>query len=212
MCGRFSLGSPGDAIAQHFDLHEVPTLEPRYNIAPTQELAVVGLNRADERTLGKMRWGIPQPGRRPLINLRNETAVEAPKFRRLLARRRCLVVADGYYEWQQRPDRASVPHYIRMPRGEPFGFAGVWTRNWQDLACAILTCRSGELLSPIHERMPVILYPPYDRWLEGAERDPETLRYQLQAYIGDLEIYPVSERVGNVANDDPQLADPVFGT
>lgn len=76
MCGRFSLGSRGAAIAQHFGLHEVPALEPRYNIAPTQELAVVGLNRAGERTLGRMRWGIPQPGRRPLSNLRNDTAVE----------------------------------------------------------------------------------------------------------------------------------------
>ena len=129
MCGRYSLGATGDTIAEHFDLHEVPRLEPRYNIAPTQAVAVVGLNRAGERALGKMRWGIPRPGRRPLISLRNDTAAEAPQFRRLLARRRCLVVADGYYEWQQRPDRASVPHYIRMPRGEPFAFAGLWTRD-----------------------------------------------------------------------------------
>lgn len=212
MCDRFSLGSSGDVVAEHFDLHEVPTLEPRYNIAPTQEVAVVGLNRAGERVLGTMRWGLPGPDRRPLINLRNDTAVEAPKFRRLLSRRRCLVVADGYYEWQRRPNRSSVPYYVRMARGEPFAFAGVWTRTRHGLVCTILTCRSGEQLALIHDRMPVIAYPPYDTWLEEIVRDPDSLRYTLQGYIGDLEIYPVSERVGNVANDDRQLTEPVFAT
>ena len=98
MCGRYSLGSSGEVIADHFDLREIPSLEPRYNIAPTQEVAVVGRNRGGGFSLGLMRWGLPGPDRKPLINVRSETALEAPTFRRLLSRRRCLVVADGYYD------------------------------------------------------------------------------------------------------------------
>lgn len=155
MCGRYSLSTSEEILADHFDLYEVPRLPPRYNIAPSQEVAVVALSRNDQRKLGMLQWGIPRSKGRPLINLRSDTALEVPKFRQLLARRRCLIVTDGFYEWQKRLGSASVPYYVRMPRGEPFALAGVWTRTQYGLSCTILTSKPGELLSPIHDRAPV---------------------------------------------------------
>ena len=195
-------------MAEHFELDELPDLEPRYNIAPTQDVVVVGLDREGRRALGTMRWGFPRKRGGPQINLRDDTAVEAPRFRTLLSRRRCLVVADGWYEWQVQPDGTRLPHYIRMPGGGPFGFAGVWKRTPDGLACAILTCAPSEPIAAIHDRMPVIAQPPYGQWLDGPLRDPDSLSDQLATYAGDLKFFPVSTRVGSYRNDDPDLIVP----
>ena len=144
MCGRYTLRSKARSVAEHFELDELPDLEPRYNIAPTQDVAVVGLDREGRRTLGTMHWGFPRKRGGPQINLRDDTAVEAPRFRTLLSRRRCLVVADGWYEWQVQPDGSRLPHYIRLPGGGPFAFAGVWNRTPDGLACTIMTCPASE--------------------------------------------------------------------
>ena len=208
MCGRYTLRSKARSVATHFELDELPDLEPRYNIAPTQDVAVVGLDREGRRALGTMRWGFPRRRGGPQINLRDDTALEAPRFRTLLSRRRCLVVTDGWYEWQPQPDGSRLPHYIRMPGGGPFGFAGVWNRTPDGLACTILTCAASQPIAAIHDRMPVIAQPPYENWLEGPLRDPTELSEQLKTYSGDLEFFPVSKRVGNYRNDDAQLTEP----
>ena len=209
MCGRYTLRSKPRSVADHFELDELPDLEPRYNIAPTQDVVVVALDRDGRRALGTMRWGFPRKRGGPQINLRDDTAVEAPRFRTLLSRRRCLVVADGWYEWQAQPDGSRLPHYIRLPGGGPFGFAGVWNHTPDGLACTIMTCPPSKAIAAIHDRMPVIARPPYDQWLDGPLRDPDALGEQLETYTGDLEFFPVSNRVGSYKNDDPQLIEPV---
>ncbi len=208
MCGRYTLRSKARSVAVRFELDELPDLEPRYNIAPTQDVAVVALDREGRRALGTMRWGFPRKRGGPQINLRDDTALEAPRFRNLLSRRRCLVVADGWYEWQAQLDGARQPHYIRIPGGGPFGFAGVWNRTPDGLACTIVTCPPSKAIAAIHDRMPVIARPPYRQWLDGPLRDPDALAEQLETYSGDLEFFPVSNRVGSYKNDDPRLIEP----
>ena len=208
MCGRYTLRSKARSVAAHFDLDELPDLEPRYNIAPTQDVAVIGLDREGRRALGTMRWGFPRKRGGPQINLRNDTAVEAPRFRTLLSRRRCLVVADGWYEWRVQPDGSRLPYYIHLPGCGPFGFAGVWNHTPNGLACTIMTCPASEPIAPIHDRMPVIAQPPYEQWLDGPLQDPDNLSEQLETYTGELEFFPVSNRVGNYRNDESSLIEP----
>lgn len=212
MCGRYTLLSKARSVAAHFELDELPDLEARYNIAPTQDVAVIGLNREGERVLGTMRWGFPRRRGGSQINLRNDTAVKVPRFRNLLTHRRCLVVADGWYEWQVQPDGSRLPHYIRVPGGGPFGFAGVWNHTPDGLACAILTCPASGPIAPIHDRMPVITPPPYERWLDSARQDLEGLDSQLETFAGELELFPVTTRVGNYREDDEALIIPVSTT
>lgn len=209
MCGRYTLRSKTRTVADHFDLDELPDLEPRYNIAPTQDVPVIGLDREGRRALGTMRWGFPRKRGGPQINLRDDTAVEAQRFRTLLSRRRCLVVADGWYEWQVQPDGSRLPHYIRLPGGGPFGFAGVWNRTPHGLACTIMTCPASEPIASIHDRMPVISQPPYEQWLDGPLQDPDALSEQLETYAGALELFPVSNRVGSYKNDDSSLIEQI---
>ena len=209
MCGRYTLRSKARSVAEHFELDELPDLEPRYNIAPTQDVAVVGLDREGRRALGAMHWGFPRKRGGPQINLRDDTAVEATRFRTLLSSRRCLVVADGWYEWQVLPDGSRLPHYIRLPGGGAFAFAGVWNRTPDGLVCTIMTCPASEPIAAIHDRMPVIAQPPYEQWLDGPLRDPDSLSEQLLTYTGELEFFPVSTRVGSYKNDDAQLIEPV---
>ena len=116
----------------------------------------------------------------PQINLRDDTALEAPRFRTLLSRRRCLVVADGWYEWHPQPDGTRLPCYIRMPEGGPFGFAGVWNRTPDGPACTIMTCPASETIAKVHDRMPVIARPPYENWLDGPLRDSHRVERATQ--------------------------------
>ena len=177
MCGRFTLSQSAEAIASVFQLNQVPTLEPRYNIAPTQPVATVLQTSAHERQFQLLRWGLipawakdATMGSR-LINARAETVAEKPSFRSAFRHRRCLVIADGFYEWR-RQDGKKQPFYFRMKNQQPFAFAGLW-EHWQDPkgeaidSCTILTTEANELLQQIHERMPVILNPKdYDLWLD----------------------------------------------
>ena len=208
MCGRYTLRSKARTVADHFELDELPDLEPRYNIAPTQDVAVVALNREGRLALGTMRWGFPRKRGGPQINLRDDTALETPRFRTLLSRRRCPVVADGWYEWQPQADGSRLPYYIRMPGSGPFGFAGVWNRTPDGLACTIMTCPASKAIAQIHDRMPVIAKPPCHQWLDSPLQDPDALSEQIETYSGRLEFFPVSTRVGNYRNDDAQLIEP----
>ena len=216
MCGRFTLSQSAEAIASVFQLNQVPTLEPRYNIAPTQPVATVLQTSAHERQFQLLRWGLipawakdATMGSR-LINARAETVAEKPSFRSAFRHRRCLVIADGFYEWR-RQDGKKQPFYFRMQNQQPFAFAGLW-EHWQDPkgeainSCTILTTEANELLQQIHERMPVILNPKdYDMWLDPTMQI-EQLQQLLQPYSSTaMTSYPVSTKVNKPTNDTPEL-------
>lgn len=224
MCGRFSLSTPAEILADRFQLTSAPSLAPRYNIAPTQPVAAVRLTPGHEgRMLELLRWGLIPPWAKDpslgaqLINARAETAATKPAFRAAFRQRRCLVPADGFYEWQREGLRKQ-PFYIRMRDGKPFAFAGLW-EHWEGLdgaaidSCALLTTEPNELLRPVHDRMPVILDPrDYELWLDPEVRKLERLTPLLRPYPPeDMTAYPVSPRVNNPRNDDPLCTEPLRG-
>ena len=170
MCGRFTLATVPEIVAEFFELAAVPDLSPRYNIAPTQPApAILVASERPARRFSFLRWGLipgwakdPKIGNR-MINACAETVAEKPAFRSAYRRRRCLVVSDGFYEWQKGPARKQ-PFYILMRDDRPFAFAGLW-EHWEGEdgttidSCALLTTRPNDVLRPIHDRMPVILHP-----------------------------------------------------
>jgi putative SOS response-associated peptidase YedK len=222
MCGRFTLTVDPAQLEEAFPWVETPQeLTPSYNIAPSQPVAVVPNN--GENRLEFFNWGLipswakdPSIGNR-LINARAETLAEKPSFRSALKRRRCLVLADGFYEWKQNPDnKRKTPMYIRMKNRKPFAFAGLW-EFWNPpdgssiLSCTIITTGPNQLLADIHNRMPVILHEHfYSDWLDPAERRPEDLAEILRPYRdGELEAYPASTLVNKPSNDLPECIKPI---
>ncbi len=224
MCGRYSLILAATDLAACFGLTEVPDFGPRYNIAPSQPVAVVRLDReSQQRQLDLLRWGLipswakdPSGGYR-MINARAETVAEKPSFRSAFRTRRCLVIADGFYEWKKE-GKEKRPCYIRAQDGQPFAFAGLW-ESWEDRqapgtvveSCTIITTEANELLRPVHERMPVILSPgDYDLWLDPQEKETQRLLSLLRpAAAGLLTLYPVSLTVNKVTNEGPECVAPV---
>jgi len=223
MCGRFTLRAPASTVAEQFNLFDVAEYRPRFNIAPTQPVAVVRIapeSDAAGRQLAWLRWGlVPSWAKDPaignsLINARAETVAEKPAFRAALRRRRCLVVADGFYEWQRTGSRKQ-PYFIRLRDDRPFAFAGLW-ESWEGPdhsaleTCTLITTAPNELMEPIHNRMPVILAPgDYDRWLDPAIQGPEQLRPLLKPYSGgEMVAWAVSTHVNSPRNDDPQCIAP----
>jgi putative SOS response-associated peptidase YedK len=215
MCGRFTLIAPAPVLADFFGLAEVPALVPRYNIAPTQPvLAVRGAEDDSAPRAASLRWGlIPSWARDPriahtLLNARSETAADKPAFRAALRRRRCLVPADGFYEWL-RQGRAKQPFCFRLADDRPFAFAGLWER-WQDPGgspletCTILTTEANDLVRAVHERMPVILpASAHALWLDPRVQDPERLRPLLGPYPADrMRAFPVSPWVSDPKHED----------
>ncbi len=214
MCGRFTLTLTGEQLSLAFPW---PTangdLTPRYNIAPSQMVAVVP-NR-EEPQIESFRWGLipswakdPSIGNR-MINARAETLAEKPSFRTAYRRRRCLVLADGFYEWQSRPgQRTKTPYYVRLQSQDAFAFAGLW-ETWRDPegswipSCTIITTRPNELVEPIHNRMPVILRrDDYEQWLDPSEVQSSLLQPLLEPYpSSDMTAYPVSTLVNDPRND-----------
>lgn len=216
MCGRFSFTQSEKIVAEIFQLASVPTLSPRYNIAPTQPVPTVLVDSDDKnRHLKMLRWGlIPSWSKdikigAKLINARAETVAEKPAFRSAFKRRRCLILADGFYEWQEQQGKKQ-PFYFRLQDGKPFAFAGLWER-WEKgedeaiASCTILTTESNELMRPIHHRMPVILDPKdYDKWLDPEVQKPESLQSLLQPYKSEeMTFYPVTAKVNNAKTDSP---------
>jgi len=214
MCGRFTQAADGEIIWKVFELPEAPELAPRYNIAPTQDVAVVRAHDGG-RGLAMLHWGlIPSWAKERtigarMINARAETLAEKPAFRSALRARRCLLVADGFYEWQ-RTGGTKQPHFIRFRDARPFGFAGLWER-WQRgdeepiESCTIVTTEANALLAPIHDRMPVILDPKqFALWLDPSMTDTNRVGELLRPYPSEaMEAYPVSLLVNNPANDAP---------
>jgi len=219
MCGRYSLTTPEDQLVEVFD---VPPLtfdyRARYNIAPSQDVPVVASDRRGTR-LGMLRWGFvpvwadnPSIGSR-MINARAETLRNKPAFKRAVISRRCLVPADGFYEWAAEDGR-KVPYWIHSPDREPMGFAGVWER-WHlqgtepVFSMAIITVDANEGIRHLHDRMPAIV-PAADRkaWLDAETPVQDALRL-LKPYEGALEAHPVSTLVNSPANDEPECIEPV---
>ncbi len=213
MCGRFSQSKSSEAIAQAFEVANVPFLTPRYNIAPTQLVATVLQKDDTKRQFQMLHWGLipswakdPKIGAR-MINARAETVAEKPAFRAAFRQRRCLVLADGFYEWQQQ-EKQKHPFYFRMSDDYPFAFAGLW-EHWEGQdgkvieSCTILTTEANKLVCPIHDRMPVILAPQdYDLWLAPKVQKSELLQHLLCPYpVEDMTVYPVGMQVNNPSND-----------
>jgi putative SOS response-associated peptidase YedK len=225
MCGRFTLHAPAEALATLFDLPEAPPLAPRYNIAPTQPVGIVRPTiDGSAREWALVMWGlVPSWSKDPtiggrMINARSETAAEKPSFRAAFKRRRCLIPADGFYEWQKLA-KGKQPYYIGLQGGGPFAFAGLW-ETWQGpdggelQSCTLLTTEPNELLEPIHNRMPVILAPQdYDEWLDHASEDGRylaSIRHLLRPFPADeMAAYPVSTYVNNARNEGPECIKPL---
>ena len=221
MCGRFTQAAPGEVVAEVFGLPEAPELAPRYNIAPTQEVAAVRAGAAGGRELVALHWGLipawanDRAMAARMINARAETLAAKPAFRSALRARRCLVVADGFYEWRQ-VGAGKRPYFIGLASGGPFGFAGLWER-WAGAgadaveSCTIVTTVANELVAPIHDRMPVILEPAeFALWLDPALRDPEAVRPLLRPRAAaGMVAYPVSELVNSPRNDVPECRAPL---
>jgi len=219
MCGRFTLTADLSTLQEAFPFVHMPEgMQPRYNIAPSQPVAVVpndGRNQLDFFVWGLIpSWAKdPSIGNR-MINARAETLQEKPSFRNAFRRRRCLVLADGFYEWKKE-GQGKIPTYIRLASGSPFAFAGLW-ESWNApdgsnvLSCTIITTQPNEFMAKIHNRMPVILpESSYSLWLESGEQDTRRLADLLAAYTsGEMQAYPVSPLVNNPKNDVPELIQP----
>lgn len=228
MCGRFTLHASPEQIAEQFGVAEPEVLADRYNIAPTQPVGIVRLDRsAKGREWALVHWGlIPSWAKDPgmgarMINARGETLAEKPSFRAALRRRRCLVPADGFYEWK-RTGSSKQPYYIRLRNHEPFAFAGLW-EIWtapdgsEVESCTVITTGPNELMADLHDRMPVILMPEdYEQWLgTGKDADSKEVE-QLQHLIRPcgaerMEAYPVSTRVNSPAHEGAELITPLPG-
>ena len=216
MCGRYSLIVDASVLAGVFEIDPPRNLKPRFNIAPTQTVPIVRAGREAPREWADVRWGLvlswakdPKIGAR-MINARGETVAEKPSFRSAIKTRRCLIPADGFYEWAT-TDVGKRPHYIHFADGRPFAFAGLWERwhrgEGEPLdTCTIITTTPNELVAGLHDRMPVILPPEiFTEWLVPEPLTSDRLRDFLAPHpAGDMETYPVRTHVNKPANDDPE--------
>jgi putative SOS response-associated peptidase YedK len=221
MCGRFTLTVDPAQLQDSFADYEFPTqFAPRFNIAPTQPVLAIpndGANRADFFVWGLIpSWAKdPTIGNR-LINARGETLAEKPSFRGSYKYKRCLILADGFYEWKIQPEtKVKVPHFIHLKDRKPFAFAGLWD-EWhssdgsQIRSCTIVTIEPNELMAFIHNRMPVILPPDaYTQWIDPAVRTPDSLQALVKPYPAEeMAAYPVSTLVNSPQNDRPECVVP----
>jgi putative SOS response-associated peptidase YedK len=223
MCGRYRLSRRKQIIEEHFDTADwQDDWSPRYNIAPTQPVPVIRQHPKEPiRQISSMRWGLvpswakDTSGAARMINARSETAATKPAFRDPLKSRRCLIPADGFYEWM-RTGKAKQPYCFEVNNGELFAFAGLWER-WRDpsgqwvKSCAILTTAPNAVTSTVHDRMPVILRKDdYDVWLDPGMQNVAAISELLKPCDARLmRCYPVSTRINHVANDDEECSLPV---
>ena len=225
MCGRYVSSSSAAVLESYLSVDEVKAepLDESYNVAPTDEVYAV-VERDDKRLLGTMKWGLvpwfskdPKTGAK-MINARAESVPTKPAFRRAFEKRRCLIPADGFYEWKKPEDGGKkIPYFIHGRDGRPIVFAGLWEvwRESEDAeplrTCTIITTSANDLLRSIHDRMPVVLPPErWEEWLDPTNDDVEGLRGLMVPAPNDLlELYPISTKVNSVRNDGPELLEPV---
>ena len=226
MCGRFALTAPASTITEIFQIDVLPDVLPRYNVAPTQSVAAM-VHRDGLRCMATFRWGlIPSWSKDAssaykMINARAETMTEKPSFRSAFKRRRCLVLADGYYEWLRTPKaddpkkEDKEPHLIQLAGGSPFAMAALWER-WvspegeEVFSTSLLTTDANPLAARIHHRMPVILPPEHwDTWLDPKNEDTAALKELLVPYPAEgMQERAVSSRVNNARHEGPSVQEP----
>lgn len=224
MCGRFVQYSPMETLRKIFNITATSYIpEPSYNIAPTQEIPAI-VKQGHENKLVKLHWGLVpfwakdiKIGSR-MINARAETVSNKPSFRTALKKRRCLVVADGFFEWKGKKGQKQ-PYFFSLHSGTPFAFAGLW-ETWENTegdqesvyqSCTIITTAASKSMSDIHHRMPAILMPEHhEKWLNPEMQAPQEIEILLKdGVIGDLGYYPISARVNSVKNNDPSCIAPM---
>ena len=216
MCGRFAFYSPSEAVAALFGVNDALPVEPRYNIAPTQYIAAIRGNEEAGRELVMLRWGLvpfwakdPAIGNR-MINARAETVAEKPSYRAAYKHRRCVVLADGFYEWR-REGEIKTPYFISLKSGEPFALAGLWER-WTDKetdeelqSATLITTAANAFMESLHHRMPMVLQPDSaNAWLSGDMKMIETATLDAPP----LRAWPVDRRVNNARNQGEELVEP----
>ena len=220
MCGRFTLRASAKEIAEQFAVSEPSEWKLRFNVAPTQMVAAVRISEAtSKRELVWLRWGlIPSWAKdatigNRLINARAETVAEKPAFRSAFRRQRCLISADGFYEWLQEGKR-KTPFYFQRKDGRLFAFAGLW-ESWEGPdhgvieSCTLITTAANEVVRPIHDRMPAIISPADYRWLDPTKSRPEQLLPLLRPYADELVVNRVGSTVNRPSNDLPACVEPV---
>ena len=222
MCGRFTLTVNPAELQDTFSGYNFPAMfAPRFNIAPTQP--VLAIPNDDKLTADFFIWGLipmwakdPEIGNR-LINARGETLAEKPSFRGSYRHKRCLILADGFYEWKSFGGRKTkTPYYIHMQNRKPFAIAGLWD-HWESpdgssiKSCTIITTTPNELMGSIHDRMPVILHPrDYAKWLNSAPQTPENLQPLIKPFPAEaMTAYPVATLVNKATNDSPEMVVPL---
>ena len=221
MCGRYAVTSAPEEIRALFRYEERPNFPPRYNIAPTQPIAIVRLVDG-KRQFALVRWGLlPSWVKDPntfslLVNARGESVCDKPAFRAAMKRRRCLIPADGFYEWKLTGGNRKQPFFVRAKSGAPLAFAGLWETwtgpNGEELETAVIvTTNANHTLAAIYDRMPAIVPPEaFDLWLDSAHVDAKTAEALIQPAPDDLlEVCPVSTAVNRTANDNAALLEPV---
>jgi putative SOS response-associated peptidase YedK len=223
MCGRFTLKASRAKIQELIGSSKsLPLFEPRFNICPSQQVLAVRIEpERGEREGTMLKWGlIPSWAKEPsignnLINARADTIAEKPAFRSAFKKRRCIVLADGFYEWGQTGPGGKTPYYFQMKDGSPFALAGLWDR-WEKgeepvESCTLITTEANGIVEPVHDRMPVILEPhDYQRWLDPAEQRAEVLKALLRPLPDDwLVAHPVGKLVNNPRNETPRCIEPV---
>ncbi|WP_211745578.1 SOS response-associated peptidase [Paenibacillus sp. Marseille-Q4541] len=224
MCGRFTLGVTMEELMLHYMLDDIPDYidyNPRYNIAPTQQVVAI-IHDGTKRRAGTLRWGlIPHWAKdksigSKMINARSETLLDKPAFREPFLRKRCLIPADGFYEWQKQENGTKTPYRITMQDKGIFSFAGlydIWMspEGQRISTCTILTTRPNSLMSQVHDRMPVMIHPEQEElWLDRTVQRPEAITPLLVPYPAEqMQAYPVSTAVGKVTNDSIDLIAPV---
>lgn len=219
MCGRFIQCTSGEELARRFQTPDRPDASPRYNLAPSQAVGAVRIAAHGERQWATLRWGLipawsPEPRTaHSTINARAETVAEKPTYRQAFRHRRCLIPADGFYEWRKVGSRKQ-PYCIAPADGRPLAFAGLWERWERDgqvvESCTILVTSANTLIAPIHDRMPVILDPEDEaRWLDPTITDPAALKPLLvPGPVARLRVWPVSTAVNAPVHDGPELRAP----
>lgn len=212
MCGRFALSIPIEELMDYFEVEEVVEFLPRYNIAPSQPVMVVRANENNQRDFAFLRWGLIPPWQKEedigsdWINARAETVSEKPLFKSSFQKKRCLIVAEGFYEWKK--GKTKVPYFIHKKDNKPLAFAGLW-EHWENQqgkiieSCTILTSEANRLLETIHTRMPVILQrTEFESWLNVENQNLNKLQLMLRAYEPEnLDAYPVSTFVNNPTHE-----------
>ena len=230
VCGRYTVSSTPEELAAYFGVEEVTTeaVEPSWNVAPSQKVLAIASSRDGQtRRLGQMSWGLvpswakdPKVGYR-MINARAETLATSRSYRVAFSRRRCIIPADAFYEWQrlEEPKARKIPWAFQRADGHPMAFAGLW-EIWRDpeapeasplRSCTIVTTSANSLMARVHHRMPVVLAPEgWRRWLDPKVRDPDSVADLLAPAPAEwFEAWPVTTKVNNVANDGPELLDPL---